>query len=112
MNRHFSILVGALGSSLLTGCVEPTPNIAYEQLNSACKAGNIQACTTILNQQERQRVAWLSTQQTSRPDPLSLYVATVNRPRAAPPPLLPLGPTTKVCPNGLIVSVIYICTPY
>jgi hypothetical protein len=111
MIRHVSVLAFSLSASLLSGCVEPTPNVAYEQLNSACKAGDTQACTTILNQQERQKEAWLRAQQPTGPNPLSIYAETVNRPRAAPPQLQPLGPTSKVCPNGLIVSINYICTP-
>ena len=112
MIRHVSILVCALSTSLLAGCVEPTPNVAYEQLNAACKAGDSQACTTIPNQQERQKEAWLRAQQPSGPNPLSIYAEQIaNRQRTAPPPFQPLGPTSKVCPNGLIVSVNYICTP-
>lgn len=111
MIRPVSVLAYVISSLTLSGCVEPEPNVAWEQMNAACKSGDTQACAVILDQQQKQKDAYLRAQQPTGPDPLSLYTAMAPRPSAVPPAIQPLGATQKVCPNGLIVPVNYICTP-
>lgn len=105
MSRRDSFPTSCVILLLLAGCVEPQPNPAAERLMAACNAGDTQACSVVLEQQQRYRdgyskmVAGLSSNRPAQP-----YVQPYS-----PPPMQPLTSGMKVCPNGMIVQQYYIC---
>jgi hypothetical protein len=92
----------------LAGCVESTPNPAWEKMTAACDAGDTQACAVILDQQQRQREAWSQTWAPPGQSVAEVYTSVAPRPGPAPQ-VQPLAPGNKMCPNGYIVPVTYIC---
>lgn len=95
----------------LSGCVDSGPSpagIAMQKLTAACDAGDTQACATILDQQQRQKEAWLRAQTPTGPSTAEVYSSVAMQPRASVP-IQPLQSGMKVCPNGMIVQQYYIC---
>ncbi len=95
----------------LAGCVEPPPNPAWDRLTVACEAGDTSACAVIVEQQQRQKEAYMrAIAPPPGPSPLDVYAATVaagaNRPA---PAIRPLSPGLKVCPDGRIIDALLIC---
>jgi hypothetical protein len=96
----------------LAGCVDappPTPSPARQKLDSACQAGELQACQTVadIEQRERERRSAIPmpTYQTS--PAVAYQMPMINSSPAISP--APLTSGQKVCPNGMIVSAYYVC---
>lgn len=88
-----------------SGCVEPPPPTQAEvALQGACNSGDIRACQTIveMQQRERERVSAIPPPVfvDQRVDP-SIFMN--NRPSP------PMNTGMKVCPNGMIVQQTFLC---
>jgi hypothetical protein len=97
--------IGILALVALAGWVgPPPPSQAEVALQSACNSGDVSACQTIveIQQRERERISAIPPPVLvdQRVDP-SIFMN--NRP--APP----LNTGMKVCPNGQIVQQFYFC---